>query len=345
MIFEAVSFNEIVVEATVPYEELQNTSPIKFYSGEFNRYAQTHSISLETLTFNDENYVETSPIDTDTKTEFDAVLNGFDAENWTLTADSGSISDGAVNAPTAKTLVKYNGSNMDLSKGFQMQLDFNWNNYKRYYGESIYYTIGDVTFRIRNTYDSTQARNYPLYLCVYENSVFDEETGALTAGDLIATMISDARGSLNQSSDDILDFMNATYTLYYDGAKLYIKNSNLGTINFTLADGSLGTGISIDPSRFANAGIQIYKESMGNSGNMLSNFSLSARDADVIVITEPGDMNGDYIINAIDILIFSQHLLNITTINNVVAKGDMNEDGIVDSSDLTILKMKIVGLT
>ena len=342
---KVVRNNEIVIEATVPYEELEKTSPIKFYSGEFNRYAQTHSISLETLSFEDESFVETSPIDTDRKNGFETVLDGFDAENWTMTADSGSIANGAVNAPTAQTLVKYNGSNINLSKGFQMELDFNWNGYKRYYGESIYYTVGGVTFRLRNAYDITQSRNYPLYLCVYENSVFDEETGKLTAGDLIAIMISDATGQTNQSSDSILDFMNAKYTIYYDGAKLYVKNSNLGTINFILADGTLGTGISIDPSQFEDAGVQIFKESMGNSGNMLSNFTLSGRDAGGLATVQVGDLNGDYAITASDVLVFSQHLLGITSVNSINSKGDMNADGIVDSTDLAILKMNILGMS
>ena len=105
-----------------------------------------------------------------------------------------------------------------------------------------------------------------LYLCVYENSVFDEETGAFVSGDIVATMISDAVAQSGVSSDKVLSFMNATYTIYYDGAKLYVKNSNLGTINFTLADGSLGAGVSIAPSQFATGGLQIYKETMGNPG-------------------------------------------------------------------------------
>ncbi|MBQ2389753.1 MAG: dockerin type I repeat-containing protein [Clostridia bacterium] len=158
-------------------------------------------------------------------------------------------------------------------------------------------------------------------------------------------MVSDARGQINQSNSGILDFMNATYTLYYDGAKLYIKNSNLGTINFTLADGTLGTGIEIDPSQFADAGIQIFKDTMGNSGKMFSNFSLTARGAGDIVTSVPGDLNGDYTLNAADLLVFSQHLLDITTVDNIAAKGDLNADGIVDSTDLTILKMQIVGLS
>ncbi|MEE0869362.1 MAG: Ig-like domain-containing protein, partial [Ruminococcus sp.] len=202
--------NEIVVEATVPYSELPATSPVKFYSGEFNRYAQTHSIKLETINFSNEYFVESSPIDTDKKVGFEPVIDGFDADNWTVTADSSSITNGAIKAPNGTTFIKYNGNNLDVSKGFQMQLDFNWNNYTRYYGESIYYTIGDVAFRIRNAYDSTQARNYPLYLCVYENAVFNETTGAFESGDIVATMISDATGQINQSSNGILGFMNAT---------------------------------------------------------------------------------------------------------------------------------------
>ena len=226
-----------------------------------------------------------------------------------------------------------------------MQFDYNWNGYTTYSGESIYYTIGNVTFRIRNAYDMTQKINYPLYLCVYENSVFDEETGAFTSGDLVATMISDATAQSGQSSDDILAFMNATYTIYYDGAKLYIKNSNLGTINFTLADGTLGAGITIDPTQFASGGLQIYKEAMGNSGDMLSNLTLLARGASGFDNYILGDLNVDYTITASDVLVLSQHLLNIITISNVEAKGDMNADGIVDSTDLTVLKMNILGMS
>ena len=335
--------NEVVIEAFVPYEELEKTSPVKLYSCEYNRYAQIYSIALNTINFDDESYVESSPVDTDKKDGFDTVLDGFNADNWTVT--TGSISNSAINGTNSSTLVKYTGPAMDLSNGFQMQLDFNWNNYTRYYGEAVYYTIGDVTFRLRNAFDTTQSRNYPLYLSVYENSVFNEETGKLESGDLIATMVSDARGQINQSNSGILDFMNATYTLYYDGAKLYIKNSNLGTINFTLADGTLGTGIEIDPSQFADAGIQIFKDTMGNSGKMFSNFSLTARGAGDIVTSVPGDLNGDYTLNAADLLVFSQHLLDITTVDNIAAKGDLNADGIVDSTDLTILKMQIVGLS
>ncbi|MBQ3563850.1 MAG: Ig-like domain-containing protein [Clostridia bacterium] len=336
---------EVLIETTVPYEELENTSPVKFYSYEYRRNAQTHSVSFETTSFNDEYYVESSPIDTDEKKNFESVLKSFDADSWTVSAENSSIINGSVNVPNDTTLVKYKSNSIDVSKGFQMQLDFNWNNYTRYYGEAVYYTIGDVTFRLRNAYDITQSRNYPLYLCVYENSVFDEETGALTAGDLIATMISDATGEINQSSDGILDFMNATYTIYYDGSKLYIKNSNLGTINFILADGSLGTGIEIDPSQFEDASIQIYKESMGNSGNMLSNFILSGRDAGGLATVQVGDLNGDYAITASDVLVFSQHLLGITSVDSINTKGDMNTDGIVDSTDLTILKMNILGMS
>ena len=184
-----------------------------------------------------------------------------------------------------------------------------------------------------------------LYLCVYENSVFDEETGAFVSGDIVATMISDAVAQSGVSSDKVLSFMNATYTIYYDGAKLYVKNSNLGTINFTLADGSLGAGVSIAPSQFATGGLQIYKETMGNPGNMLSNLTLLARGASGFNNYMLGDLNVDYTITASDVLVLSQHLLGIITVNNVEAKGDMNADGIVDSADLTILKMNILGLT
>ena len=336
--------NEIVIQTTVPYSELPATSPIKFYSGEFNRYAQTHNIKLETISFDNDYFVESSPIDTDKKVGFESVIDGFAADDWTLIPDNASITNGAIKAYNDATFIKRNGHNLDLSKGFQMQLNYNWNNYTRYYGESVYYNIGGVAFRIRNAYDKTQARNYPLYLCVYENAVFNETTGAFESGDIVATMISEAEGQINQSSSDILGYMNATYTIYYDGEKLYIKNSNLGTIKFILADGSLGTGIQIDPSQFSDSSIQIYKEAVGNSGNMFSNFTLTARDPSVVINGMLGDPTGDYEITAADLLMLTQHLLNVTNVNSVLTTCDFNEDGIVDSSDLTILEMSILGL-
>lgn len=335
--------NEIVVEATVPFSELPETSPVKFYSGEFNRFASTHSIKFETLTL-DENYAETSPVDTDDKSDFETVIDGFDAENWTVVAEGGSIGNDAVYAPKTTTYVEFDGDNYDVSKGFQMKFDFNWNNYTRYYGESIYFTLGDVTLRIRNAYDTTQARNYPLYLCVYENSTFDEATGAFLTGDIVATMISNARGQVNQSNSDMLNFMNATYTLYYDGQKLYIKNSNLGTIKFTLADGSLDAGIPIDAAQFADSGVQIYKEAVGNAGNTFSNFSLTALEPTVVLPPDViGDADGDYEVTSADVLALAQHLLDIKVIDNVGAKCDFNEDGIVDTRDLVVLEMNILG--
>ena len=336
---------EVLIETTVPYEELENTSPVKFYSYEYRRNAQTHSVSFETTSFNDEYYVKSSPIDTDEKKNYESVLKSFDADSWTISAESGSIINGSVNVLNDTTLVKHKSDSIDVSKGFQMQFDYNWNGYTTYTGESIYYTIGKVTFRIRNAYDTNQKINYPLYLCVYENSVFDHETGAFVSGNIVATMISDATAQSGVSSDKVLSFMNATYTIYYDGAKLYIKNSNLGTINFTLADGTLGTGVSIDPSQFATGGLQIYKEAMGNSGDMLSNLTLLARGASGFDNYMLGDLNVDYTITASDVLVLSQHLLNIITINNVEAKGDMNADGMVDSTDLAILKMNILGMS
>ena len=339
---KVVRNNEIVVEAFVPYEELEKTSPVGLYSCEYNRYSQIHSIALDTINFDDESYVESSPVDTDNKNGFDTVLEGFNADNWLV--NNASISNGVINGTNTSSLIKYTGPAMDLSKGFQMQLDYNWNNYTRYYGESVYYTIGDVTFQLRNAFDTTQSRTYPLYLCVYKNSGFNE-SGKLVSGDLIATMISDANGQINQSNSGILNFMNATYTLYYDGAKLYVKNSNLGTINFTLADGTLGTGIEIEPEQFADAGVQIFKDTVGNSGKMFSNFTLIARGADDIITSVPGDMNGDYKLNATDILAFSQHMLGIKNIDGIATKGDLNADGVVDSTDLTVLKMQILGLS
>ena len=78
---------------------------------------------------------------------------------------------------------------------------------------------------------------------------------------------------------------------------------------------------------------------------MLSNLTLLARGASGFDKYMLGDLNVDYTITASDVLVLSQHLLNIITINNVEAKGDMNADGMVDSADLAILKMNILGMS
>ncbi|MBQ5890254.1 MAG: dockerin type I repeat-containing protein, partial [Clostridia bacterium] len=63
------------------------------------------------------------------------------------------------------------------------------------------------------------------------------------------------------------------------------------------------------------------------------------------ITSVPGDMNGDYKLNATDILAFSQHMLGIKNIDGIATKGDLNADGVVDSTDLTVLKMQILGLS
>ena len=77
---------------------------------------------------------------------------------------------------------------------------------------------------------------------------------------------------------------------------------------------------------------------------MFSNFSLTARDPSVVINGMLGDPTGDYEITAADLLMLTQHLLNVTNVNNVLTTCDFNEDGIVDSTDLTILEMSILGL-
>ena len=54
-----------------------------------------------------------------------------------------------------------------------------------------------------------------------------------------------------------------------------------------------------------------------------------------------GDIDGDDKITSADLVELQQHMLNITTINNVSA-ADMNADGVIDSADLVIIQYMIL---
>lgn len=56
-----------------------------------------------------------------------------------------------------------------------------------------------------------------------------------------------------------------------------------------------------------------------------------------------GDIDGDDTITSADLVELQQHMLNITTINNVSA-ADMNADGVIDSADLVIIQYMILAM-
>lgn len=350
----AIRDNEIVVQADIPYSELPETSPVGIYSGEFYRYAVLYNVCLDTLS-SESDFVDISVVDTHDKTGFDSIESGFNDGSWTVVSPSEAavaVADNAIKSSSANAIyADYTGDAVDLSNGFELkvttELASPGGSNVKYWGASGYISVGKVALRIQNARDYNQSRRHPAAIYVYTDAVFDETSGSMTSGTLAGALYTKANGTANVVSEDVLKYLNAEYTLYYDGANLYIKNGNIGTLKFEKADGSFGTAIPVDPDQFSRSSVHIYKESTGYSPSGLypyfMNFSLTARDASVVV-PDPivGDITGDNSLDSQDLLYLTQYMLGIISVDNIFV-CDFDSNSIIDARDIVIMQMAILG--
>ena len=58
-----------------------------------------------------------------------------------------------------------------------------------------------------------------------------------------------------------------------------------------------------------------------------------------------GDVDGDTVVDAADLLALEQHILNVGVLDSAALENaDMNNDGVIGSSDMVILRAKLLGL-
>ena len=79
-------------------------------------------------------------------------------------------------------------------------------------------------------------------------------------------------------------------------------------------------------------------------GLILNYFDGSATTRFRIVIY--GDVNGDSVIDAIDLLLVRKNLLGLVNLSDSAVKAcDVNHDGLVDAIDLLLVRKSLLGLT
>ncbi len=64
-----------------------------------------------------------------------------------------------------------------------------------------------------------------------------------------------------------------------------------------------------------------------------------------ITVKAMGDVDGDTVVDAADLLALEQHILNVGVLDSAALENaDMNNDGVIGSSDMVILRAKLLGL-
>ncbi len=64
-----------------------------------------------------------------------------------------------------------------------------------------------------------------------------------------------------------------------------------------------------------------------------------------LTVKAMGDVDGDTVVDAADILALEQHILNVGVLDSAALENaDMNNDGVIGSSDMVILRAKLLGL-
>lgn len=64
-----------------------------------------------------------------------------------------------------------------------------------------------------------------------------------------------------------------------------------------------------------------------------------------LTVKAMGDVDGDTVVDAADLLALEQHILNVGVLDSAALENaDMNNDGVIGSSDMVILRAKLLGL-
>ncbi|MBQ5717458.1 MAG: dockerin type I repeat-containing protein, partial [Clostridia bacterium] len=105
----------------------------------------------------------------------------------------------------------------------------------------------------------------------------------------------------------------------------------------------------VEISRYSTTGIINLKGAgYGSVGEYQADTNVYASPFTSVLkfFREKGLLSNNRSIDAEDLLILKQHLLNISEMDAKIAEyADMNDDGVVDSTDITILSTMIVGLS
>ena len=136
--------------------------------------------------------------------------------------------------------------------------------------------------------------------------------------------------------------------------RLYLGRTLTQPFHFTPVASNAATSVSIN-------GVQVNDNQLAgvtiNDGDEIivsvtSGNGLAARHYKVTAIqkTTPslslGDINGDGVINIIDVVLVMQHALELITLNDEqMAAADVNGDGVIDVLDVILIKRYALGLT
>ena len=136
-------------------------------------------------------------------------------------------------------------------------------------------------------------------------------------------------------------YLTAGYVGYYNSGNPVDKSLNM--VVYEIYDNR------VEISRYNTSGITNLKGAgYGNVGEYQADTNVYASPFTSVLkfFRKKGLLSNNKSIDASDLLILKQHLLNINEMDAKISEyADMNDDGVIDSTDMTILSTMIIGLS
>ncbi len=211
----------------------------------------------------------------------ETVIDGFAADSWsfdyaevnmngsTPPADEGNPApfidaEGNIMANGKSRFTATLNSLQTLDHGFRLTVTTNLNSTvaadATYWGSSYIIAVGDFALVIKNAFHELYDGAAPVVLELYEGfelvSGYDDYTAN---GTLIAEHYTEAWATNNTVNDEVLSYMNATWTIDCKDGIVSVTNDTNGTIEWELWNGDSSTEVEIETREFTDATIAFYK--------------------------------------------------------------------------------------
>ena len=210
--------------------------------------------------------VFSTPLDLNANSGLITLSESYIDDEWTLTGDSPSITDGKIYAGSANrnnSVVATYNKKLDLSRGFEFTTEFKWsygpnegnNGTVNYWGGISDFSFGSLTFRIVNAYGANNKLTPIIYYVMNGDTVL----GTFDTGFTIVNGTYDV---------GIEEYLNSIFTVKYDGANVSVYSTMLDAdndgvcgeyVSFTLSDGSVSTQVAVGDIDLTNAQIVLNK--------------------------------------------------------------------------------------